>query len=140
MATKAAVKQCATEVLMIKAAVRKRDGQKCVDCGMTNDKHTEKYGRSLHVHRTAPGSEYTAEGCETLCYKCHGSKPKSPAGSLADAPYRITCIRLPRAHLDAIQAFVDGYHLRTNKSAVITAAIEEFMAKEGLWPPTEGKA
>lgn len=48
---------------------------------MTNEEHMERYsGRSLDVHRLVPGSDYTPDGCVTLCRKCHASKPKRPAG------------------------------------------------------------
>lgn len=60
-------------VLEIKAAVRERDGNKCVKCPMTNSQHLELYGRQLDVHRKVPGSAYsTAPGvCETRCRPCH---------------------------------------------------------------------
>jgi hypothetical protein len=53
---------------------------------MTNDEHRATYprwksehsreqnGRSLGVHRLIPGSEYTVEGCVTLCYQCHAKR------------------------------------------------------------------
>lgn len=68
----------------VKAAVRTRDGLKCVRCGMTNDQHRRQYGGSLDVHRTNPGSEYSTEDgvCETLCKPCHNKEPKSPRGHL----------------------------------------------------------
>ncbi|TXH55096.1 MAG: HNH endonuclease [Desulfurellales bacterium] len=62
----------------IKEAVRTRDGLRCRDCGMTNDEHLVKYGKALHVHRLIPGSMYEEDHCVTLCYACHGPKPKKP--------------------------------------------------------------
>lgn len=32
----------------------KRDGYKCIVCGMTNDEHMEKYGNGLHVNHIEP--------------------------------------------------------------------------------------
>jgi hypothetical protein len=61
----------------IKAAVRDRDGYACTDCGMTNDRHIERFGRSLDVHRTEAGSQYAVDGCVTLCRSCHCKKPKT---------------------------------------------------------------
>jgi hypothetical protein len=61
----------------VKALVRQRDEYKCVRCGMTNDEHQEKNGKSLDVHRVIPGSYYDVQGCVTLCRACHGKMPKS---------------------------------------------------------------
>jgi hypothetical protein len=55
----------------IKTSVRERDGYRCVDCGMGHQLHREQFGRGLQVHRLAPGSPYTIEGCITLCRPCH---------------------------------------------------------------------
>jgi len=59
----------------IKDAVRKRDG-KCVDCGRLRSAGN----RSLHVHRLVPGSEYTLEGCVTVCSRCHAVRHEKPSG------------------------------------------------------------
>jgi 5-methylcytosine-specific restriction endonuclease McrA len=61
----------------VKEAVRLRDGMCCKECGMTDAEHVRYYGRTLDVHRINPGSEYTVDGCVTLCRMCHRSKPKS---------------------------------------------------------------
>jgi hypothetical protein len=62
---------------LIKAAVRNRDSHKCVDCGRERKADEAQF----QVHRKVPGSEYTMDGCVTLCPECHGPKPKRPAGS-----------------------------------------------------------
>jgi hypothetical protein len=59
------------KVQAAKKATKKRDGNRCVGCGMTNRTHKRRYGRSLHVHRREPGSPYLVEKCVTLCYGCH---------------------------------------------------------------------
>lgn len=59
--------------LEIKKQVRRRDKKKCVECGMTEKEHRNKYsGRNLHVHRIAADGAYSLENCETLCQGCHG--------------------------------------------------------------------
>ncbi len=63
--------------LEIKDAVRRRDGYRCRDCGMTQNEHVEKFETSLHVHRLFPGSAYDEDLCVTLCSNCHGKKPKT---------------------------------------------------------------
>ncbi len=60
----------------VKSSVRERDGFRCVDCGMTNDQHLERFGRRLDVHRLEAGSKYAVDGCVTLCRPCHTKKPK----------------------------------------------------------------
>jgi hypothetical protein len=49
------------------------------ECGLSNADHIALTGRQLQVHRTTPGSVYSAEPgvCVTLCAKCHAPKPKS---------------------------------------------------------------
>lgn len=54
----------------IKAAVRERDGR-CVDCGAARS--IGKTG-TLEAHRLVPGSEYTLDGCATLCRGCHAAR------------------------------------------------------------------
>lgn len=61
----------------IKAAVRTRDGFRCVDCGMTNDESIALTEIQLDVHRLVPGSDYSVDGCVTLCRSCHGKKPRA---------------------------------------------------------------
>lgn len=64
----------------VRSAVRQRDGRRCTECGMSNEAHVEKYGRSLEVHRLIPGGPYSLGNCVTLCIVCHGPKPRSPRG------------------------------------------------------------
>lgn len=65
----------------LKAAIRKRDNNSCTLCGMNSAEHFARYGRDLEVHRLIPGSEYTFDGCVTVCRKCHGPLPRSPRGT-----------------------------------------------------------
>src|SRR5262249_32933680 len=58
------------------------DYMRCYFCEMPEDEHRARYGRSLHVHRLLPGSEYTVEGCLTVCSGCHGFQPRRAVGSI----------------------------------------------------------
>jgi hypothetical protein len=62
----------------VKAAVRARDGNKCADCGFTNDENLFLYGKALDVHRLVPGSPYTVDGCVAVCHRCHGRRHRKP--------------------------------------------------------------
>ena len=120
-------------VLSIKAAVRTRDGHRCTECGMTEGQHYARYGRGLHVHRIIPGSAYTLAGCVTLCYACHGPKPKLPAGQ--GARPAMTVALMPH---DLHAAFVRFAHeSRQTKTAVIISALKQYLGARGYWPPPE---
>jgi hypothetical protein len=69
----------------IKAAVRERDGHRCVHCGMTAEEHRQLFGANLQVHRKVPGSAYTLEGCETVCQRCHGPLPRRAPQYLSES-------------------------------------------------------
>ncbi len=60
--------------LEIKATVRERDGDACVDCGTTGRTNMANVGMILDVHRLVPGSPYTIDGCVTVCKRCHGER------------------------------------------------------------------
>lgn len=52
-----------------------RDGYKCVQCGMTDAEHKEKWGRPITVdHRDKNRKNNTDENLQTLCLSCHGRK------------------------------------------------------------------
>lgn len=61
-----------SDVFVVKRAVRSRDGHRCVDCGLTDAEHRKKYRHGIEVHRNEPGSEYSLNGCVTVCRGCHG--------------------------------------------------------------------
>lgn len=68
--------QTVNQAVKIKRLIRERDGYKCTECGMTNEEHKSRYGKSLDVHRKTPGSTYAFSNSVTLCKKCHGPKEK----------------------------------------------------------------
>ena len=54
-----------------KKQIRKRDGEKCLECGMTKERHEG----NLHVHHINYIKEDLSENnLITLCKFCHGSK------------------------------------------------------------------
>jgi hypothetical protein len=78
----------------LKAAIRLRDGMRCVVCDLTNEEHLAKFGRQLDVHRTSPGSVYTLDGCVTVCRPCHGGLPRTPRGmARGDGKIRLSMSR-----------------------------------------------
>lgn len=54
-----------------KRAIRERDGNRCTQCGKTQEWHLAEYGESLHVHRLRPGKRYHSDTTITLCRPCH---------------------------------------------------------------------
>ena len=63
-------------------AVLKRDGYKCVLCGITDAKHREKFGRSITIdHKDGNGhnkernmKNNSMDNLQTLCCRCHTQK------------------------------------------------------------------
>lgn len=63
----------------LRAKVRERDGNKCVQCGMTNDEHLKIANQSLHVNHIKPFRQFGGDNqnanrmsnLETLCRSCH---------------------------------------------------------------------
>jgi hypothetical protein len=41
---------------------------------MTEAEHRVITGGTLQVHRLKPGTQYTVEGCVTVCQECHGKR------------------------------------------------------------------
>lgn len=62
----------------------KRDGEQCLDCGMTREEHLNKYGMDitvdhidgLGVNTPVDDKNNELDNLQTLCLACHGSKDR----------------------------------------------------------------
>ena len=57
--------------------VFERDGYRCVQCGMSNDQHLERWNQRLHIDHIKPlskGYALTRDNAQLLCRKCNSSK------------------------------------------------------------------
>lgn len=118
-------------VLEIKAAVRARDGLKCIECGMTAEQHIERYGVTLDVHRLVPGSKYAIDGCVTLCKKCHGPKEKIPSVVGGSCGY-VVC-RIPSRYLEPLERAAAA-HFRGSRTKEAIAAIDHWLRMHDAHP------
>lgn len=118
--------------LELKERVRQRDGYRCSECGMTQEEHKEKYGRRLEVHRLEPGSDYTEEGCATLCWPCHWTKPKSPYPTRIHYNGKVLTLYLPWEVFRELETHVDKLvPVQRRNSIIVQALIEYLKRKDG---------
>jgi 5-methylcytosine-specific restriction endonuclease McrA len=124
----------AADVQAIKQQVRERDALVCVECGMTNAEHVLKYGKSLEVHRTTPGSEYSLRRgvCVTLCRKCHAPKPRSNYGS-GKRVHGARIVTLPERVAAALADLAE--HQCNTLQNVVKDACVAYLMKLDRWPP-----
>jgi hypothetical protein len=120
------------EIAAIKAAVRKRDGDRCVECQMPAEQHQATYGRGLDVHRIEPGSLYSLDGCVTLCRPCHARyrRPQSPTNSLdleRSGPITVG-VRLPQ-HLHRMARLISGWYNK-RLADYITTLLEPLLKRD----------
>lgn len=120
-------------VLEIKAAVRKRDGYACTRCGMNRAQHFAHYERDLDVHRVTPGSEYTMEGCITVCRSCHGPLPKCDYNSDPRAGVNLN-VWLPKELMEVFES-LRRKDLRSKKDQVIIILRDYFSRRGVRLPP-----
>jgi hypothetical protein len=106
-----------------KKAVRDRDGYCCTKCGMTRAEHFAKYEKDLEVHRVVPGSEYSLEGCVTVCVACHGPMPRRPHRSVG-----VNSLRLPGDMVDMAR-IIAAVSDEESMSDVISAAARPVLLK-----------
>ncbi len=67
----------------IRGKARERDNFQCQGCGISDDRHKEKFGQELHVHHRTPRREFIEDGVldyeqsnrldnlVTVCAACH---------------------------------------------------------------------
>lgn len=138
------------EILDIKAAVRKRDGYRCVHCGMTLAEHRALYRRNLEVHRLVPRTPYQLDSCITVCKPCHAKMPTARTtltgefrslrvhADLHDMA-RVICAskRMPNGTRAKIMDLIDSI-LRPALTAMRAEAIKQVLAEYAkTHPPTE---
>lgn len=127
-----------SQVFELKDAIRDRDGNRCVDCSITIDAHIEWFGSTLAVHRLEPGSEYTMEGCVTVCRLCHAKRhrginsPRAIAKRLGPKPRRYLSVKIPFGVRDTISEL--AARNATNAATEARRLIREGLEREGLWP------
>lgn len=128
--------------LKIKDEARERDGYKCVDCGMSREDHVGTYGRNLDVHRLLPGSEYTIDGCVTVCFKCHRARhkvlPRAPRGQGRDFARDIRLVRIREKFAKQLTELAKRNE--TNFTQEVNRAVREFLESQKLWPLNDQQA
>lgn len=127
--------------LEIKKAVRERDAYRCTECGMTNFEHVLNTGKSLEVHRLDPGTEYTVEGCVTLCKSCHGPKAKSKP--LTKFSAKKNAYWFPVSVDSRLKRLVDEFAEKNDPQftvrAVVESALKAFFRSKGQWTDEDEK-
>lgn len=63
------------------------------------------------------------------------TKRPKPSGDADASKPPVLYLRITPEHEAAIQAFLGRQRVRPDRTAVGLTALEEFLAKEGLWPP-----
>ena len=127
--------------IQVKKRVREKFGWCCAECGRTNQENINLTGRSLHVHRLIPGSEYDVSGCTLLCASCHvaahgGSEPvihgpiRLPQGNTPPRQFRLDDETM--AELDAI---VKRLGVGTRTAALKVAIRNEYARGRAGRPP-----
>jgi hypothetical protein len=106
--------------LSVKALVRFRDGNRCVDCHTSGTDYLVRTGRLLDVHRLIPGSTYSVSGCVTVCRLCHKKRHRKPPTETVRMPIdlvrRITILAahrgqsVPEYLAEILRPIADRHH------------------------------
>jgi 5-methylcytosine-specific restriction endonuclease McrA len=134
-------RQSSFEIVSVKDEVRARDGYRCTRCGLSNQDHELRYGRQLDVHRVVPGSRYGAEGCVTLCKKCHGDEPRRAPGQpdYAHGIYDRLRVRLDLPNADHAELRVLAAKSGMSMSQYCAAVVLEAIRKGREVKPPKGE-
>lgn len=122
---------------VVRQAVRERDGYRCVRCAVTHEDCRRRYGRGLHVHRLTPGSQYTLDGCESLCPQCHvvahGGQP-GPDSRRRSIPLRVqtrpSAFRISAEVLEWLDAIAADRSKRTGLTVTRTDVVRLLVREE----------
>lgn len=81
-----------------RAAVLDRDGHQCVQCGMSEGEHLQRWGRPITIdHKDKNRANNKLENLQTLCLPCHGRKDLIPQLRQQLVPiYKPAILRLRR--------------------------------------------
>lgn len=67
------------------------------------------------------------------------SKPSTGSAKKANRTGRPLFTYQPDALMDAIDAFMADQRLRVSKTDIVELALQEFLRREGYWPPKGSK-
>ncbi len=88
--------------------VLKRDGYKCVVCGMSDEEHLQKWGKPITVDHIDKNEKNNAMvNLQTLCLTCHGKKDIIPELTEQKIPEHKEEIKTMRASGMTYQAIAD---------------------------------
>lgn len=92
----------------LRKAVLERDGYACVQCGMTDIAHKDKWNRPITIdHKDRDRTRNTMDNLQTLCLSCHGRKDLIPQLRVAKIPEHQEIIVKRRAEGATYQQIAD---------------------------------
>lgn len=95
-----------TSLEKTKSEIREKRGE-CQFCGVTNDQHTEEYGRQLHIHHIIPSSSgggHSKDNLIPVCESCHKTLEHTQGKALA----RLSERQVDKKVVDELRESRDG--------------------------------